>query len=65
MSATYWRYWMDEKIRAELEGKSREGRITCAVARKIAEDLGVAYKEVGQAANELKIRINSCDLGCF
>lgn len=56
---------MDEKIRAELEGKSREGRITCAVARKIAEDLGVAYKEVGQAANELKIRINSCDLGCF
>lgn len=48
-----------------LKAKAVEGRISCGVARKIAEEHGVSYKEVGAAANELKIKIKNCELGCF
>lgn len=47
-----------------LKERSAEG-ITCSDARKIAEELGVPYKEVGKIANELKIKIKDCELGCF
>jgi LAO/AO transport system kinase len=48
-----------------LKTRSTEGSISCNDARKIAEELGVSYKEVGKAANELKIKIKDCELGCF
>lgn len=44
---------------------AREGRITCTEARKLAGELKVSPKVVGMAANELKIKIKSCELGCF
>ncbi|MGC2062828.1 MAG: hypothetical protein WA610_07600 [Thermodesulfovibrionales bacterium] len=56
---------MNELIKKEIQKKAVNGKITCAAARKIAEDLGASYKEVGQAANELGIRIKDCQLGCF
>lgn len=60
---------MDEIIRKEIEntltGLSRDGRISCEQARKAAEALGVSYNKLGKAANLLKIRITSCELGCF
>jgi actin-like ATPase involved in cell morphogenesis len=56
---------MEERVKEELMKKARKGRIGCHEARRIAEDLGVAYSEVGKAANELKIKINNCELGCF
>jgi LAO/AO transport system kinase len=31
----------------------------------IAEELKVSYSEVGKSANELKIKIKNCELGCF
>lgn len=58
-----------ELIKREIEKKLREnskdGKITCAQARGIAEELNVPYIEVGRAANELKIKIRKCELGCF
>jgi len=48
-----------------LKERSNDGKITCAEARKIAEELNVPYIEVGRAANELKIKIRKCELGCF
>lgn len=56
---------MEEKVKEELIKRAAEGRITCPEARAIAEDLGVSYSEVGRAANELKIKIKDCELGCF
>lgn len=44
---------------------SRDGRITCALLRRIAQENGVSYKQAGKTADKLKIRIKSCDLGCF
>jgi LAO/AO transport system kinase len=42
-----------------------QNTIPCPVLRKIAEELDVPYKEAGEAANEMKIKIKNCDLGCF
>lgn len=54
-----------EKIEERVKDVSREKRITCAEAWSIAEELNVPRKVVGDACNELKIKIHSCQLGCF
>ena len=54
-----------DRIRHSLKEKTVDGRISCAAARKIAEELKVPIGEVGKAADELKIKIRNCELGCF
>ncbi|MBO8137094.1 MAG: hypothetical protein H0Z40_03005 [Desulfotomaculum sp.] len=39
--------------------------ISCAAAHKLAEKLNVPPKLVGKAADQLKIKIKHCQLGCF
>ena len=56
---------MKDELRQEVLKKAVEGKLSCATARKIAEDLKLPYQEIGEAANELGIRIKSCQLGCF
>lgn len=54
-----------EKIKASLKESSVDGKISCPRARKIANDLSVPFREVGKTADELKIKITDCELGCF
>lgn len=56
---------MDEKVKKEIEKRVGSGSLTCAEARKIAEDLGVSYKVIRETADKLKIKITDCALGCF
>lgn len=56
---------MEEKILEAVREAAKEGKITCHNARKVAEELGIPYRQVGQAANELEIKIGQCELGCF
>lgn len=56
---------MKEKLREEMLKKAVDGKLTCAAARQIAEELGIPYAEVGAAADELGVRIKNCQLGCF
>ena len=56
---------MRKNIEKLLKEKAVDGKIACGLARKIAEELGVPYKEVGAAADELNIKIKNCELGCF
>jgi len=47
-------------------GKSAsDNKITCPECWKIVEELKVPPAEVGAAANQLEIKIQSCALGCF
>ncbi len=48
-----------------INNTAKDGKINCAALRKISEDIGISYKTAGQTANELKIKIKHCDLGCF
>jgi len=54
-----------EKLKEEMLKKAVNGKLSCAVARKIADNLGISYKEVGDMANDLGIKIKDCQLGCF
>jgi hypothetical protein len=54
-----------DKITEEIKKRATGGKLPCAIARKIAEELGISYKEVGEAADNLHIKITTCQLGCF
>jgi hypothetical protein len=54
-----------EKIRSSLKEKAVQGKIPCQLARKIAEELNVQFRQVGKVADELDIKITNCELGCF
>jgi molybdopterin-guanine dinucleotide biosynthesis protein len=56
---------MADKIKQALNRKAVEGRISCSDARQIAGELRTPFADVGKAANELKIKITECELGCF
>jgi len=53
------------KVLSEVKRRSRNGKISCRTALKLADELGVPPKSIGKAANELKIKIRACQLGCF
>ena len=55
----------NKEIARLLKERSVNAKISCTLARKIAEDLNVPYRDVGSMANELKIKIKNCELGCF
>lgn len=56
---------MKNRIEEAIKKKAVKGRLSCSAARKIAEEIGVSYKVVGNAADRLKIKITDCSLGCF
>ena len=56
---------MKNKVTEEIKKKAVNGKLPCPVARKLAKELSVSYKEIGRAADELNIKITDCELGCF
>ena len=52
-------------VAEEASDTGGEGLLACARAKGIAKRLGVAPKEVGDAADRLGMRIVDCQLGCF
>ena len=55
----------EEEITAKLKEAAKDGKIPCALAFKIARDNNLSTKEVGTLLDRLKIKITSCQLGCF
>jgi hypothetical protein len=41
------------------------GRIACAAAFALAEKLKISKAQIGKALDELEIKIERCQLGCF
>ena len=56
---------MNKKLEAALKELATDSRISCQEARKLAEELGIDYSAIGAACDELKIKVHSCQLGCF
>ena len=56
---------MNEKLEASLKELAVDGKVSCQDARKLAEELGIDYSAVGEACDELKLKVQSCQLGCF
>lgn len=55
----------EEKIRELIMAKQSGGRISCKAAVEIADLTGTPRIKVGQLLDEMKIKIHSCQLGCF
>ncbi|MGB9699442.1 MAG: hypothetical protein ACPL5I_08665 [Thermodesulfobacteriota bacterium] len=55
----------EEEIANKLKEAAQDGKITCAVAQKIAIENKIPMKKVGDLLNKLKIKIIQCQLGCF
>jgi hypothetical protein len=54
-----------EDVKAKIKAAAPEGKIPCAAAFRLAEELGLSRKDLGELLNELKIKIIQCQLGCF
>ncbi len=55
----------DQELKELISEKQKEQRIACKTALQIAEMAGVSPRKVGELLNEMKIKIHSCQLGCF
>lgn len=60
-----WADAVTPELLEAVEAKAVDGRVTCPVLRKLAEDLGVPYKVAGAAADRAGVKVHNCDLGCF
>lgn len=56
---------MNEKLEQRLKEAVNDGKISCSMARRIAAELDVPLRKVGETADALKIKIANCELGCF
>ena len=56
---------MEDKLKQALKEIATDGRITCEDVWQFADDNGITKSEMGKACDDLGIRINSCQLGCF
>ena len=54
-----------EDVKSRIKAAAPEGKIACAAAFRLAEELGISRQELGEMFNELKIKIAHCQLGCF
>jgi hypothetical protein len=54
-----------EDIKARIKAAAPNGKIPCAAGFRLAEELGLSRKDLGELCNELKIKIIQCQLGCF
>lgn len=52
-------------IRQRMSERAREGKLSCAAALALAEELGVSPATIGEYADEMKIRLVECQLGLF
>lgn len=56
---------MDEKVRKAFEESGISREITCEDAFTIAEKFKIPKMAIARYCNKNKIKIRSCQLGCF
>ncbi|HLA82347.1 MAG TPA: hypothetical protein VJP78_12135 [Thermoleophilia bacterium] len=55
----------DEQVAAAIKEKAVDGRITCADAFVVVQELSVPPSEVGKTIDLIEYRITRCQLGLF
>ena len=54
-----------EKLAEKVKVLSKNGKISCKQALKLAEEEGISSRDLGNLLNEIKVKVASCQLGCF
>ena len=60
-----WTAQVTDEMMDAIRAKAVDGKVTCPVLRKFAEDQDVNYKVAGTAADMAGVRVHNCDLDCF
>lgn len=55
----------ESELKELIMRKQVDGKISCKVVFDIAEEAGASKREVGELLNEMQIKIQACQLGCF
>jgi hypothetical protein len=55
----------EEELRTRIRAAAPEGKIPCAAAFRLAEELEISRQELGDLLNTMRIKIIHCQLGCF
>ena len=55
----------EDKLRSAVEDAAVDGKVGCEVLLELAERTGAPAAQIGRLCDEMKIRIGSCQLGCF
>ena len=58
-------FMSQEDKKVKIQAAAPAGKIACPAAFRLAEELGLSRKELGELLNELRIKIIQCQLGCF
>jgi len=53
------------KMAEKVKSLSKGGKMSCKQALKLAEEEKISSRDLGELLNELKIKVASCQLGCF
>ncbi len=54
-----------EQLLEKIRSASKDGKIACVRALGLAREVNISTKELGDLLNEMKIKVDSCQLGCF
>ena len=54
-----------EKVTQKVKSVSKDGKISCKQALRLAEEEGISSRDLGNLLNELKVKVMGCQLGCF
>ena len=49
----------------KIQKQAKDGKISCQQAMKVTSEENIPARELGVLLNELKIKVASCQLGCF
>ena len=56
---------INERIKAQIDQRSKDNELACALAFKIAKELNVSAAEVGKTSDLMEIMLVKCQLGLF
>jgi len=56
---------MNTELEKRIQASLVDGKLPCAAAFQIAREFNVPIREIGETCNRLKIKVRSCQLGCF
>ncbi len=54
-----------EKLIDAIRSGTVDNRLSCEKAHELSAALRIPLREIGVLCNELKIKISTCQLGCF
>jgi hypothetical protein len=57
--------WMTDELEKKLRQISKDGKLSCSLAQKFANDNNIPMNKMKSFMDVLKLKAQNCQLGCF